>query len=37
VPRGPVPPDLRVEVPDLECALLALLDGDSRLPLSGAA
>lgn len=26
VPRGPVPTDLRVEVPDLEAALLALLD-----------
>jgi ABC-2 type transport system ATP-binding protein len=25
--RGPVPPDLRVQVPDLEDALLALLDG----------
>jgi ABC-2 type transport system ATP-binding protein len=33
VGRGPVPPDLRVEVPDLEAALLTLLDGataDSR-------
>jgi ABC-2 type transport system ATP-binding protein len=27
VARGPVPADLRVEVPDLETALLALLDG----------
>ncbi|MDQ2850745.1 MAG: ABC transporter ATP-binding protein [Actinomycetota bacterium] len=29
VPRGPVPTDLRVEVPDLEAAVLALLDGDT--------
>jgi ABC-2 type transport system ATP-binding protein len=38
--RGTVPPDLRVEVPDLEDALLALLDGADRprLPeLDGAA
>lgn len=28
--RGTVPPDLRVEVPDLEDALLALLDGAAR-------
>ena len=31
VPRGPVPTDLRVEVPDLEAALLALLDGALEL------
>ena len=31
VPRGPVPTDLRVEVPDLEAALLALLDGAPEL------
>lgn len=37
VPRGPIPPDLRVEVPDLEHALLALLDGASSSPLAGAA
>ncbi len=29
VTRGPIPPDLHVEVPDLESALLALLDGAS--------
>jgi hypothetical protein len=29
VAHGPVPPDLRVEVPDLEAALLALLDDSS--------
>jgi ABC-2 type transport system ATP-binding protein len=34
--RGTVPPDLRVEVPDLEDALLALLDG-ATLDLDGAA
>jgi len=29
VPRGPVPADLRVDVPDLEAALLTLLDGST--------
>ena len=37
VPRGPVPVDLRVDVPDLECALLALLDGAASAPLRRAA
>ena len=37
VPRGPVPADLHVDVPNLESALLALLDGASPTPLSGAA
>ena len=37
VPRGPVPADLRVDVPDLESALLALLDGAGPTPVSGAA
>ena len=30
VGRGPIPADLRVEVPDLESALLALLDGTAH-------
>jgi ABC-2 type transport system ATP-binding protein len=34
VARGPVPPDLRVEVPDLETALLALLDAGSDVPVA---
>jgi ABC-2 type transport system ATP-binding protein len=34
VGRGPIPPDLRVEVPDLESALLALLDGAAEAPTS---
>ena len=37
VARGPVPPDLRVDVPDLESALLALLDDAGGTLLSGAA
>jgi len=37
VPRGPVPADLRVDVPDLEHALLALLDGAGPTPVRGAA
>jgi ABC-2 type transport system ATP-binding protein len=37
VAEGPVPDDLSVEVPDLEHALLALLDGTSVPDLSGAA
>jgi len=37
VPRGPVPADLRVDVPDLESALLALLDGTSIPHTAGAA
>ena len=37
VRRGPVPADLSVDVPDLESALLALLDGASSPSLSGAA
>lgn len=32
VGRGPVPADLDIEMPDLETALLALLDGTSVLP-----
>jgi ABC-2 type transport system ATP-binding protein len=37
VPRGPIPEDLRVEVPDLESALLALLNDASAHELMGAA
>lgn len=37
VARGPIPADLRVDVPDLESALLTLLDSASSTPLSGAA
>lgn len=37
VPRGPIPIDLRVDVPDLESALLALLDGAQTPELMGAA
>ncbi len=37
VPRGPIPADLRVDVPDLESALLALLDGATAPELTGAA
>lgn len=36
VPRGPIPADLRVDVPDLESALLALLAGASAPELVGA-
>jgi hypothetical protein len=32
VEAGEVPADLRVEIPDLEAALLGLLDGDAYAP-----
>jgi len=37
VQHGPIPPDLRVEVPDLETALLTLLDSPLDSPIGMAA